>query len=98
MTKQKTYKFRFTWLLHLLLFVIVQIIFSLTDGAKIWIIFNLNDLGEKFVATFDWLFNSFQLYDSKQLNYVTVVWIGALLLHGVETIMSKCSGKHSKAI
>lgn len=98
MTEQKSSKYRFAWLIHLLVFVMAQVIFTFFDGAKVWMIFNLNDMGKKGVAYFDWLFGSFQVYDSEQLNFVTVVWIIALVLHGIETIIGKLTRKYNKAI
>lgn len=95
MTKQKSFKFRFSWLLHLLLFMIVQAIFIIFDGEKLWIIFNLNDMGEEAVSNFHWLFDWFQIYSSKNLNYVTVVWIAALVLHGIESIIGKFTRKYN---
>lgn len=84
--------------MHLLLFMIVQTIFIIFDGAKLWIIFNLNDMGEEAVSNFHWLFDWFQIYSSKNLNYVTVVWIAALVLHGIESIIGKLTQKYNKAI
>ena len=98
MTEQKSSKYRFAWLIHLLVFVMAQVIFTLFDGAKIWMIFNLNDVGKKALEYVDWLFGFFQVYESEQLNFVTVVWLGALILHGAETIIGKVTRKYNKVI
>jgi len=92
-TEQKPSKWRFSWFMHLLLFVFFQSIFSIFDESKVWVIFNLNKRGEQVVSSLHLLFDKFQMYNSEQLNYVTVVWIGFLILHGVICIIRKLSRK-----
>lgn len=83
MSQEKSSKYRFSWWNHLLLFIVVQVIFILFDGSKIWMIFNLNKLGERFASNLDWVFGWFQFYKSEQLNFFTVTWIGILMIHGI---------------
>lgn len=98
MVEQIPSKKRFSWLLHLLLFALFQITFILFDGSEVWIIFNLNKTGEWVVSHLDWLFTKFQMYNSGQLNIVTVVWGSLLILHIVIWIIEKLSYKYKKTI
>ncbi|WP_055105646.1 YfzA family protein [Paenibacillus ihumii] len=93
MEEQTTLKWRFSWLVHFLLFVCFQVIFIVFDESKIWMIFKLNSTGERVVSSLHQLFDKFQLYNTEQLNYVTVVWIGILTLHGLIRIIEKLSRK-----
>lgn len=79
--KQKTKKKRGRWFVHLVVFVMVQVIFYLRDTFG-WKIFNLNNVGlwfEETVRPITWL----QLYDLQILNYITLVWGVLLLLDGI---------------
>ncbi|MFD1435547.1 YfzA family protein [Kroppenstedtia eburnea] len=81
------------WLLHLSIFAIFQLLFILFDGSRMWIIFNLNDNGEKMVSLLRPLFDGIQFYASEQLNYVTVVWGIVVVVHGVVSLVEWMQNK-----
>ncbi|MFD1206194.1 YfzA family protein [Sporosarcina contaminans] len=75
------------WLLHLTVFSIFQIIFMLTDGSPFWSFLNPNKVGEMLQDNFKPFFDQIQIYSSTHLNYVTVVWGTAVVVHGVISIV-----------
>lgn len=95
---QKQSKWRFSWWMHLVLFASFQVVFMLFDGSEIWIVLGMNELGEWFISEFHVLFDWFQLYHTEQLNYVTVVWGGALIIHGAGCALEKLLRKDSHAV
>lgn len=94
---KKPSKWRFTWLMNLLLFAFFQIVFILFDGSKIWIILGLNKKGEWVVSKLHMLFDKFPMYHTEQLNYFTFVWIVILILHGIVCTFEKLSQKFNNA-
>ncbi|NBJ70294.1 MULTISPECIES: hypothetical protein [Clostridia] len=87
---------RYSWFVHLFIFIVSQVLFILFDGSKIWMIFHLNDYGKWAVSELHWLFETFRIHEREGLNYVTVVWMGALILHGIACI--KNSRKHQSRV
>lgn len=74
---------QYNWFFHLLVFIFFQFIFYQFDGSKIWMIFNLNETGEKGVELLHWVFSRFQPYQTTELNFVTFFWFIILTLHGI---------------
>lgn len=75
------------WLFHFVLFAAFQVLFLLTDGARVWDIFGLSKFGEKLVAFLHPFFDQFQIYSSERLNYVTAVWGVVILVHGIASLV-----------
>lgn len=79
-------KKRRVWYIHLLIFVIVQLVFSTFDGSSDWLIFNLNSSGQWLVNDLDPLGDWFQFYDSPKINLLNFVWGIALIMHGLSSL------------
>lgn len=77
---------RYSWFVHLAIFIVSQALFILFDGSRVWEIFDLNDRGKWVVSKLNWLFENFRIHESEGLNYITVIWIIALVLHGIESL------------
>ncbi|SHH89876.1 hypothetical protein [Virgibacillus chiguensis] len=89
--KEKIIQFlkRFGWYIHFLIFLLFQVLFQLFAESNVWVIFNLNDYGKWAVSEFYWLVETFHIHQREELNYVTVVWGIAFILHGGTCLMNK---------
>ncbi|WP_404452218.1 hypothetical protein LG329_17960 [Virgibacillus necropolis] len=74
------------WYIHLLIFVIVQLVFSTFDGFSDWPIFNLNPYGEWFVYDLNPLGEWFQIYKSQEINLLNFIWVITLIIHGLGSL------------
>lgn len=79
-------KKRRVWYIHLLIFAIVQLVFSIFDGSSDWLIFNLNSSGEWLVYDLNPLGDWFQFYDSQKINLLNFIWVIALIIHGLGSL------------
>ncbi|MDY0409664.1 hypothetical protein ACFFIS_05580 [Virgibacillus soli] len=75
-------KSRMIWYVHLVVFVIFQIGFFISQDFVVWKVFNLNQFGEWFVSKLTFL-EWIQIHDLKQFNDVTGVWGITLIIHGL---------------
>lgn len=75
---------QYGWYIHLLIFVMVQLIFFAFDDVTGWKnIFNLNAGGEWVVSKLSPIWEWFHLYNKPQFNLITVVWGSILIIGGL---------------
>ncbi|WP_051359382.1 YfzA family protein [Paucisalibacillus globulus] len=71
------------WYIHLLTFVIVQVLFFVFDDVTGWKnIFNLNDVGEWAISKLSPIWEWFHVYNKPQFNLITVIWGLILIIDG----------------
>lgn len=84
---------KFGWLIHLVIFLIIQFVFFRLDGYSGWHIFRLNPQGEWAVDKLSPLVEWFQLYEYEYFNLVTVGWGVVLIIDILASLYSYRAGK-----
>lgn len=75
------------WYIHILLFIVGQIIFLIIDNFIDFTIFKPNQLGQYVQAKFLILFeNHLRIYKTKELNWITLYWAMILIIDSFITI------------
>jgi len=71
------------WLIHLLIFILVQGFFMLTDSWKMWAFIYFNDGGKSVVLIMNTYLGNILLYTTDLFNLITIVWGIILIVSGV---------------
>ncbi|AVD57090.1 MULTISPECIES: YfzA family protein [Heyndrickxia] len=83
-------KKRYGWYIHLLIFVLAQLVFFIFDNVSASKnIFNLNDYGKWSVSAISPIYDWLQIYKSPQFNLIFVIWGAILIIDGLIRMLPK---------